>query len=188
MIETEREIGERKIFNFKELKLISPETANQLGISGESPVFISPYQDRNEFYNQCGHEFGPLVYQVGYEVSAHHFHENCGGIYYRRGTNVFQSPSGWVAVLEPRGRVNLKDPPATPRAEKVSVSRIRSYCMGRQNCGRGEISSGVAVALGRRLSELIPVRDIERHPDLTPYIRYAFKITEGGGVLFSAVD
>jgi hypothetical protein len=68
--------------NFKWLKLITPEKAQSLGISAESPVFVSPYVDQKIQCFHCLNNYTPLVYQHGYTTSAQHFCPTGGGLYH----------------------------------------------------------------------------------------------------------
>lgn len=83
---------------YKELRLITPEYAQRLGIAAEAPVFISPQIVEGICVN-CGVTITPLVYAFGREVIAQHFCLNNGGIYvYRRWNNRASAWSVWMGV------------------------------------------------------------------------------------------
>ncbi len=151
------------LVHFKVLKLIPPETANQLGIPAEAPVFVSPFIRGAETCRDCGTTFTPLVYQTGYEVTAQHFHERSGGIYFYStlspavvAARGMDNPYAWMGLVEPHG---LIDPPyderwladwreeapdlvMESRAEQVYVHEIRAYHRGRPEA----ITEGVLIA------------------------------------------
>lgn len=93
---TKELIGKRmpSILKLKQLRLISPEHANELGIPAEAPVLVSPYISREGDCIICNVKYRPLMYQVGFTTKAHHTcKENGGGIY----TQLYEDESRkWV--------------------------------------------------------------------------------------------
>ncbi|GEM_PF-2117744 len=141
--ETRSEL-EKEIY-IKELRLVSPERAQELGLSAEGPVFISPGINESKICSVCGVEYTPLVYQKGYVISSHHFHsekdpiknEEAGGIYHW-GTKGLNGPthSSWRAILRPIGQ-SVRQPLLTEqtrnvhpiyRSESVYVAQILAFC------------------------------------------------------------
>lgn len=73
---------ENEKFFFKYLRLITPEYAQQLGVSAEAPIFVSPIISEAERYRECNQTFSPINYLIGQRVVADHYHWADGGIYY----------------------------------------------------------------------------------------------------------
>jgi hypothetical protein len=200
MITKEREIGEANFVRSKNLRLISPEWARKLGIPAEGPVFVSPYI-REAKKCGCGTEYKPLIYQVGRNpVKAHHFHgPDSGGIYYDNSVEEdapVTTMYGFVAVLEPVGR--KFETSWDGNSEAVLVKQIRVFCEGHRVSGFGfgayeeELKEGVVVGDSEDdASLLIPLcnqfLEEDRRILRELRIRYNFKITEEGDVLFSEI-
>lgn len=155
--EKKDEYNEKLYYKF--LKLITGEAAIELGISTESPVFVSPYVTENKQCDECGIGFTPLVYQSGYVINAQHFHQQSGGVYFFKTSskiaggglygfyfNQSYSNSEWVALLSPIGKVYKQEYPGeiNYRAESAQVLEIIPVCKGRQHPWGGHyISEGV---------------------------------------------
>lgn len=164
----------------KALRLISAEWSRELGLSGESPVFISPYISREMRCGDCGNLFRPLVYQAGYVVEAHCFHERDmgqAGIYYYDGIGGFLGY--WVADVQPIGRRNIG------RAEKVLVSRIRTFCY----VDHEELQDGIVASLPMSMpaSELIPLCSLDKHKRGYYKPRFNFSGSPDGAILFKTL-
>lgn len=201
MIEIERELRAEGTHHFKALRLIAPEEANGLGIPTESPVFVSSIISGEEKCksSKCIGVFKPLVYQVGYEVTAHHFHRNSGGVYhhysypqellgeYKNSFNWFEFHS-WVALLNPLGICKYSGFgwPNQSRSESAEVNQIKAYC-GMPLCAEG-LGEGVVFAQDNNPFDLCPLCSFKKHSNYAAYAtRYNFKVTEEGEVLFSAI-
>jgi hypothetical protein len=123
-------------YYLKQLRLITPETAREMGINAEAPVFISPHVAEPRCCSLCVRTFGPLVYQTGYDIRAHHWHATAGGIYFFVGPNQSLGdwaarPAGWIAYFAPVGPVlGVVGDSAVGRAAGVQVLRIEAWCMG----------------------------------------------------------
>lgn len=187
MITTEREsegsTNEKRLY-FKELRLITPELANELEINAESPVFISPMVNGDEKCSHCGVTYRPLIYGTGSIVLPHHFHPprlftpygEDGGVYIfgTDDSRVQAIFGGWIALVEPQGDMGFQS------AEKVFVKGISAFCMP-ECCGR-ELSEGIVVTPDDRF--LIPsCGDLEKLSE-RDVVKYNFKIVDGQ-VLFS---
>lgn len=195
MIERERETSEKKHFSFKQLRLITPERAQRLGIAAEAPVFISPYTIR-DVCGDCGVVYQPLIYHLGI-VKPHHFHEeekdhwSGGGIYYQSWPEhevpylpVFNNePFDWIAILELAGRFDRR------RTEQVQVVGIKAFCWALDHSWtrqRVELQEGIVVACDNdSRSSLVPLCNLALHPKYSDWARYHFKIAETGEVFFS---
>ena len=186
MIAGEREIGERRIA-LKELSLVTPELAKDLGLASESPVFVSPIVNSDRGCPYCFVTYGPLIYASGALVEAHHFHpwqrgtgeppREDGGIYiFGLGRFQMENPS-WIAEVELRGRLG------SDSVERVFVKGIRAYC--RPKCCGNELESGFVV-MGATVGKgfLVPSCGSLRSLSRRERVRYNFKIVEGN-VLFS---
>lgn len=186
-------IEERRSY-YKALLLISPEKAQELGMRAEAPILVSPliFQEKICQIPNCGVRFTPLVYQVGYQVRAQHFHEDDGGgggIYYYAVTGPEaiihnkDSVDYWFAMVEPslnsRGEFIL-------RAEQVLVERILAYCsVCHRNVGEGLLSELLYTG------QLYPIcNDHENEdkkknsPSHPRYPKFKFEITRDGRVVF----
>lgn len=144
---------------FKELDLISPETAQKAGIPAESPVFVSPSAKHERICGSCTTTYGPLVYQAGYRTLPHHFHEReieGGGIYFllkrTKDDPYFISKYGlsWVADITLGTRSTYYSiGKLGGRSSSVVVNRIRAYCKENNGFehpeGPTEIKEGIAM-------------------------------------------
>lgn len=181
---------------WKELRLISSEKARKCGIPAEGPVFVSPFQDQLEAYF-CGRNFTPLIYQTGMEIQANHFHptHEIGGIYYYQGVvldgeelraagKYFRSRLGWIALLQPIGKIRFLN--GVLISEAVSVEEIIAYCVFHYECqNRNRLSEGVI--LEHSLGEVVPVCSYNDHPHRgTP--TFNFRVSEGRGVLVISIS
>lgn len=202
MIEQERKVEKLpKIVRSKDLRLIVPELARELEIPAEAPVFVSPYVSETVRCG-CGVEYRPLVYQVGREIKAHHFHRRLyvsGGIYYDKSPlkeyAKLTTMYGFVAILEPVGRKYESNDDG--ESEAVLVKGIRVFCEGHRTSGFGEgrfveeLEEGIVASTSYIPDLLFPLCDrfIEEHPSYLQRlkIRYNFK-TIDGEVLFSQID
>ncbi len=153
-LEYQKEEGEQEIY-VKQLKLITPEWAYRLGLTAESPVFVSPFQTTKKHCSPCNKLFTPLMYTVGEEpIIAQHFHQNRdqgGGIYVyppkygkimKRGAGTGladETDNCWYADVEPVGKVVI-DNSFQARAEGIRVKRIHGLVHGYQ------VEEGVLVA------------------------------------------
>lgn len=184
MITKEKEVGETLRVTHKKLNLVTPEVAISRAVFTEAPVFVSSGIHDAEICNRCGVEYKPLVYQPGEIVTAHHFHEDSGGIYYKEFSRfMFQ---GWMAVLELFGKsYSGRDGQAS---EQARVVQIRAFCSAEICCE--ELQEGVVFGVpysNIKDGILRPSCGLERHPFQADYIKYHFKITEDGHVFFSQV-
>lgn len=192
---------------YKKLRLVPDEVAWRLAGS-ETPVFISPVQSSKESCSECGLHYTPLIYAPGHIVTAQHFHQERGGIYYRENHSsrldlqwyLAYSSGGlaWYAIVEPLGTVSLDISllghlfnkvflhDFEARAEKVTVKNIQAACV---SCA-DKLEEGLVVATlytSRTLSTLSPLCSIRRHPEFSRYAKYSFEITKEGEVLFSNI-
>jgi hypothetical protein len=69
-------------YYIKGVRLVPPAVAQRLGLPAEAPTFLSPAINGPQRCGDCGTTYTPLVYQVGHETRAQHFHPNRGGIYF----------------------------------------------------------------------------------------------------------
>jgi len=167
----------------KDLSLITQELANSLGIPAEAPVFTSPYLRQQLKCEDCGVEYKPLVYQTGYTVKAHHFHEDQdGGIYYHPKEDREHGEIGWYTILEPIGQSSIYG-----RSEAVNVLGIYGTCNIHHYRNELEnLDEGMAV-LNPFTNSLLPVcYPIAETEQFSNPTRYRFKIVDGE-VLFSNV-
>jgi len=178
--------NELKVYtNFKMVELITPEKANELGIPAEAPVFVSPVVNtRSVCRNECGIEYSPLVYQVGYETQAQHLHKNSGGIYFSQTANIDRVAwasdasrffRGWVALLDPKEPI-LYAVGARGRAGSVVTTEIRAY-----STSFDQIQEGIVIKKGDKLQ---PASNVTRIARKGGSLEYRFKIKDGA-VLFS---
>lgn len=192
-----------EVLNLKVLRLITPERAARLGVSTEGPVFIST-STSSKFRcleKDCNVYWGPLIYQAGYKVEAHHFHQGRdGGIYFYGYRDILAGyfnhliqafGSGWIAIVEPASsEVGFDRGGGGRRAKEVAITKIRAFCVD-EYCMSGpksrEISQGFVVP-GTEAGRLQPICSLERHPEYASRTRYNFQITEEGEVLFSEIQ
>lgn len=134
------------ILKLKQLRLISPEHANELGIPAEAPVLVSPYISREGDCIICNVKYRPLMYQVGFTTKAHHTCKENGGIY----TQLYEDESRkWVytdglfrAHVIPHGPIRMGDDKGYT-FESVTVKRILPvHCI--YNCGK-VLTEGVLI-------------------------------------------
>lgn len=105
---------------YKDLRLITPETANGFGLSAEAPVFVSPYVSGNEKCFDCGSSYAPAVYQSGRVTESHGMHKYHGGIYFHSQYKRVLYHMPWRAGIIALGEVG------NGRAEKVFADSIRA--------------------------------------------------------------
>lgn len=103
----------RSFLKIKNLRLVTPERANELGVPAECPVLCSPYVNTTNHCDVCNIDYKPLIYQVGQQTTAHHFCKQDGGIYVQDAQDV---SSKWVyykglfqAVVIPHGPIRMGD-------------------------------------------------------------------------------
>lgn len=103
----------RSFLKIKNLRLVTPERANELGVPAECPVLCSPYVIGAVHCHVCNIDYKPLIYQVGQQTTAHHFCKQGGGIYVQDAQDVSNK---WVyykglfqAVVLPRGPIRMGD-------------------------------------------------------------------------------
>lgn len=155
----------------------------------EGLVFVSPQQDGSQRCGECGQIYKPLVYPVGTPTEAHHFHSEEGGIYYFPEYNV-NSPvalnwTGWIALLDPLGELDDLGR-RLARAQRVTIREIKAYCT-EAYCLRS-LNQGVVITKTEDLNNLLPICDINEHPQFAQNTRYGFIVTEDGNVLFSQLE
>lgn len=196
---------------WKSLRLITPEKAQSIGIPSEGPVFSSPYTGRREMCKECGGQFGPLVYQAQAIVSAHHFCQEGGGIYYYSKGSAWITESnypyndGWVAYLRLMGKQ------ISNRAEQVFVDSMGVFCMIDGHVGQ-ELREGVVVGVKQELREgeegspeiennrLFPCCSVDTDSRIKKHVipkwkrfeycirpRFNFRVTEDGRVVFGNI-
>lgn len=196
MTDKERGLVPEREVNFKALRLITPKLARDLGIEAEGPVFVSPVMRTSQECDECGSLFTPLVYQAGYTVKAHHFHERSnGGIYHyhypslraeRQDFFYTSSWYGWFAALEPIGSISAGEFYQESRSQAVKVHSIRAWCQER-HCLR-EMKEGVVVSADDNPDALLPLCNVERHPARASKVKFNFKITDDGSIVFSQIS
>lgn len=176
----------------KTLSLITPEMAHELGIPAEAPVFISPVQNFSVVCDFCRRSYGPLVYQVGRVVEAHHFHKDergSGGIFFTQwDTDNFPSDYivTWQAILTPISKRTVSIPSVptiTRRSKAVLIERITAFCTtiygGFPTKHRKEISEGPLYSFTKSRF-LSPLCSLEEHPEVLPFLSpWCFKIING---------
>jgi hypothetical protein len=178
----------------KQLRLITPRKAGQLGITAEAPVFVSPVVSDHRCCSVCTHSYYPLVYQTGYEIVAHHWHETDSGIYFYvvddpHKADSIARQSGWIAYLEPLGDVVIGPKErGVGRAAAVVVLRIEAWCVARwpsvvptRTIGHGYHSLHHGQALSYEdmhlTRQLVPIcEEISVSPRSTPFY---FVVREG---------
>ncbi|MBI2613223.1 MAG: hypothetical protein HYW62_00405 [Candidatus Levybacteria bacterium] len=198
-IKQEAEKGE--FVFWKQLKLITPQQAERLGIWAETPVFISPLISEKGICYECQEEYSPIIYGHGL-VTAQHFHRpGNGGIYHNKSlpsffteqerTNFknFKWPH-WIAILDPIGPGPIQNeewsrfsPTIATSSEKAYVREIRAFSVN------GEIKKGAL--LERTDSSLAPFINLHSDDDIIlPFNlpEFEFRITETGEVLFTKIS
>lgn len=202
----ERIRNPENLVNYKFLKLITPEYAQELGVGREfglrieTPVFISAgiYDSYECDFEGCEATYAPLLYGIGRSVNSHHFHEDNdsfrtrsyfgGGIYYyvdkdfkRLATHDEVFSSGWIGLIEPLGRIKAEG--RQHRSEKALVKEVRAFCSYHPK--REQLKQGQVVAMYDE-AELEPVCKKLSRDNYYSEPRYDFKIEEGH-VLFSQI-
>ena len=198
MISQERAVGtETTPQVVKKVLLISPEKAGELRLATDGiPVFISPVIKKRTPCRYCSEEYSPLIYHVGHEIKAHHYHKknkHGGGIYacIDQGFSKLLISGDWRAALEPVGEVmrvrNLYlFEVKWLRMPQARVRQIKAFCALSQH--GEELAGGLVYSPPNNPDILLPGCSYDSVVNCdTEYpanIQYYFKI-EDGQVLFS---
>lgn len=146
---------------------------------------------------QCDARIGPLVYQTGRRVPAHHFHnESASGVYfYDQTCEKPDKVTDWQLLLLPEDSEFIREQSdlfekktLRLRSSSVWVQEIRAFCCLYNH--REQISEGLLMESFYKQSYLVPLcGDLDTAFDVEDEWRprYRFRITEGGQVLFSQI-
>lgn len=186
---------------YKDLRLITSDLAQEFGILAEVPVFISPsvlHKAGKYSCRECGTDYKPLTYQVGYVVTTDHYHKNYqdwlpgmeesrGGIDYYLSSVIgdygYRRAFGgcWAAVLDPLGETHGQS--VEKLARSVYARGIIPQCALHHG---EELKEGYLVEYNASRS------DSNYHyldmllPSCRPssYKQFGFQVAETGEVLF----
>ena len=186
--------GTEKAFYLKELKCFTPERAQIMGFLTEVPIFASPFTPDKKTCDECGSNYGPILYVSGEVVQTQHpAHKLDGGIYlteyghedypnYKKNGKLPFSRWGWISEVEPLGMIVGGH---EVRCEGVKVGGMKAHCVKcDDHFPSGILAEGVVIEKDNFPGTLVPLCGIENHPELADRVRFNFRIAEDGHVLF----